>query len=284
MISTVKSLDPTRPVGFASNRLASGPRFDATMHSDFVMMNQYMGTWAGRKTELGPALDAIHEAWPERPVIISEYGFEPTWNRQWGGPSASTLDPADYYFIPDDGSSYSEEADAQRRLVITEQMAVFRSRPFVVGAIFWTYQDYRTPANFVMGVVDSERNRRGSWATLREEYAPALIESVEFAAAAGGLRSATVLLRTRGPVEVDMPAYTLRGYTLHWAVTSPDGGQLFSAGDVPLPVLEPGSEWSGDVQWTVPAEDYVLTVSILRPTGFSVIERTYNAQGQLVEP
>ncbi len=281
MIAFVKSLDPMRPVGFASHRLATRPQRDATALADFVMMNQYFGTWHSTKDDLGPALDAIHAAWPDKTVIISEYGFESHWNAYWGPPSRS-LDPSRYYFIPEDVPSDSEEADAQRRLVITEQMEVFRSKPFVAGAIFWTYQDYRTPSGFVMGVVDAERNRRGSWVVLRKEYAPVLIESVAFATVSGDSQSATVTLRTRGPVEEDMPAYTLREYSLHWAVTSPEGNETFSQGDLSLPTLEPGSEWTGEVEWVVPDAEHTLTLSIVRPTGFSVIDRSYSSEGELL--
>jgi beta-galactosidase/beta-glucuronidase len=274
MVRFVKSLDPTRPVGFASHRLASDPESDATALTDFVMMNQYLGTWHGPKDVIDRALDDIHATWPDRVVIISEFGFEPRWNR-WGPPT-SELDPSRYYFIPEGVPPDSEEADVQRRLVIAEQMEIFRSKPFVAAAIFWTYQDYRTPSGFVMGVVDAERSRRGSWYLLREEYTPVLIESVTFSPAREDSRSATVALRTRGPVETDMPAYTLRGYKLHWAVTSPEGGTAFSEGDIALPTLEPGSAWSGQVEWAVPAAEYVLTVSVVRPTGFTAIERSYD--------
>lgn len=277
MIALAKSLDPTRPVGFASNRLNRRPQDDATSLMDFVLMNQYFGTWVGPKGGLGQALDWIHQTWPDKIIIISEYGFESHWNALWG-PGSASLKPSQYYFIPEDMPSDSEEADAQRRLVITEQMEVFRSKPFVAGAIFWTYQDYRTPSGFVMGVVDAERNRRGSWAVLREEYAPVLIESVAFATVSGDSQSATVTLRTRGPVKEDMPAYTLREYSLHWAVTSPEGDETFSQGNLSLPTLEPGSEWTGEVEWVVPDAEHVLTLSIVRPTGFAVIERSYNSQ------
>ncbi|MCX7683182.1 MAG: DUF2723 domain-containing protein, partial [Anaerolineae bacterium] len=273
MVAFVKQLDPTRPVGFASNRLGDRPRDDATAATDFVMMNQYFGTWAGPKTNLSQALDAIHAAWPDKVVIISEFGFEPRWNRWWGPPT-SELDPAQYYFIPEDVPPDSEEADAQRRLLIAEQMAILRSKPFVAAAIFWTYQDYRTPTGFMMGVVDAQRNRRGSWHLLREEYAPALIESATFAPAPDDTRSVTVTLRTRGPVEVDMPAYTLRGYLLRWAVTSPDGSATFSEGEVALPVLEPGARWSGQIAWRAPQAEHVFTINIVRPTGFIVDELT----------
>ena len=279
MIDYVKSLDPTRPVGFASNRLGAQPWFDATASSDFVLMNQYFGTWVGPKQGLGPALDLIHKTWPDKTIIISEYGFEPHWNALWGPPTSS-LNADDYYFIPDDLPSDSEDADIVRRQLITEQLEIFRSKPFVAGAIFWTYQDYRTRSNFIMGLVDFNRNRRGSWEVLREEYAPALIDSLTLSPMTEGKRIAVVALHTRGPVDVDMPAYTLRGYSLHWAVTSLDGSTKFSEGDVSLPALVPASQWSGDIEYTAPTEEYIITVSIIRSTGYSIIEQSYTEQGE----
>ena len=244
-------------------------------------MNQYFGTWVGPKQGLGPALDFIHKTWPDKTVIISEYGFEPHWNKLWGPPTSS-LNADDYYFVSDDTPSDSEAADIVRRQLITEQLEIFRSKPFVAGAIFWTYQDYRTRSNFIMGLVDFNRNRRGSWEVLREEYAPALIDSLTFLPMTDGTQIVTVALHTRGPVDVDMPAYTLRGYSLHWAVTSPDGSTKFSEGDVPLPTLAPASQWSGDIEYTAPTEEYIITASIIRPTGYSVIERSYSTKGELI--
>jgi hypothetical protein len=82
-----------------------------------------------------------------------------------------------------------------------------------------------------MGLVDSQLNQRGSWQVIRDEYSPALIDSLTFSQAMSDQRTATVAFHTRGPVERDMPAYTLRVYTMHWAVTSPDGNTRFSEGE-----------------------------------------------------
>jgi beta-glucuronidase len=244
-------------------------------------MNQYFGTWVGPKQGLGPALDVIHKTWPEKTVIISEYGFEPHWNALWGPPTSS-LNAEDYYFVSDETPSDSEQADLVRQQLITEQLDVFRSKPFVSGAIFWTYQDYRTRSNFIMGLVDFNRQRRGSWEILREEYAPILIDSLQLSPATAGESTAAVNLHTRGPVEVDMPAYTLREYSLHWTLTPPDGSKIFSEGDLDLPSLVPASEWSGDILFNIPAEKYILTLRVMRPTGYSVIEHSYDAEGKLI--
>lgn len=282
MVAYVKKLDPTRPVGFASNQLGSRPWFDATKESDFVLMNQYFGTWVGPKQGLGPALDLIHKTWPEKTVIISEYGFEPHWNALWGPPTSS-LNSDDYYFVPDGTASDSEAADVVRQQLITEQLEVFRSKPFVAGAIFWTYQDYRTRSNFIMGLVDAERNRRASWDVMREEYAPILIDSLTLSRQDDGKSTAKVSLHTRGPVDVDMPAYTLRGYSLQWTLTSPDGSKEFSEGAIALPLLAPASEWSGDIVFDLPGEEYIVTLKIMRPTGYAVIERSYDSDSKLLK-
>jgi beta-glucuronidase len=281
MFAFVKALDPTRPVGFASNRLGSQPWFDATAASDFVLMNQYFGTWVGPKQGLGPALDLIHKTWPDKTVIISEYGFEPHWNALWGPPTSS-LNADEYYFVSEDTPSDSAAADMVRQQLIAEQIEIFRDKPFVAGVIFWTYQDYRTRSNFIMGLVDANRNRRGSWEVLREEYAPALIDSLTLAPVTDGKRIATVTLHTRGPVNADMPAYTLRDYHVHWAVMSPDDSTKFSEGDVGLPTLAPASQWSGEIEFDVPGEEHIITISIIRPTGYSVIECSYDAEGNLI--
>lgn len=276
MIEYVRSLDPTRPVGFASNHLDCHPILDATKHADFVLMNQYFGTWVGSKRGLGEALDAIHGAWPEKPVFISEFGFEPRWNDLIGR-STSSLDPDSYYILSDALASDSVEADAVRQQVIQDQMEIFRSKPYIAGAIFWTYQDYRTPSGFVMGVVDMDRVQRRAYTLLREEYSPVLIDSVAVDAGAEGQGILLVALRTRG-ID-DMPSYTLQGYKLCWSVASSEGVCL-ERGEISLPVLEPGTSWEGKLECANLREDTALTLSVKRPTGFEAIERRFDSNGR----
>ena len=273
MIAYVKSLDPSRPVGFASNRLYSNPENDATALSDFVLMNQYWGGWGGTKQGLSASLDAIHKTWPDKSLIISEFGFEPNWNRLWG-PATSTLNSEEYYFIPDGTAPDSDLADEQRRLLIKEQMEILRTKPFISGAIFWTYQDYRTRSGFVMGVVDPERNKRLSWQVLREEFSPVVFDSLNLTDIVEGKRTGIIKLHTRGPIEADMPVYTLRDYNLHWTVASPDGSTVFLEDNIAFPELAPGSEWAGEFNFQIPESDYIISLSIIRPTGFNVIELT----------
>jgi beta-glucuronidase len=273
MMTLAKNLDPIRPVGFASNRLGHQPWADATSLADIIMINAYFGTWSGPKARLGPALDAIHAAWPDKPVIVSEYGFAARWewiHRRAGG------DPSQYYAISSEQDS--DAADHLRQHLIREQLPVFRSRPFVAGAIFFTYQDHRTPNELMMGVVDAQRQRRDSWAVLREAYAPAALNSVRISLTQNGLMHATVILRTRGPVERDLPAYTLQGYQLAWTVATPEGQRVFAQGVIALPTLPPATTWSGEIAWMAPEADAQLILRLLRPTGFAVLEHTYDVR------
>jgi len=274
MAAYVHEIDPTRPVSFASDHLGQGAWRDAC--ADLVLMNEYYGMWHGPKDALGPVLDVVHASWPEKVVFISEWGFAGAW-RGWESPPR---DPSRYYDVPEGVPPDAPEADDVRCQVIVDQMPVMRSKPFVAGAVFWCYQDYRTPGgDYVMGVVDVHRERRGSWQLLREEYAPILFESVTLIAS-GDRRGATVALRTRGPLECDMPAYVLRGYHLQWAVMRQGEGTPFAEGALALPVLAPGSDWSGEIAWSGPEGEHVLHLSVVRPTGFVVIERTLSVRRQ----
>ncbi len=272
MIALAKTLDPTRPVGFASNRLGHQPWADATALADIVMINAYFGTWSGPKAELGPVLDAIHAAWPDKPVIISEYGFAAHW--EWIHPRGGD-DQSQYYAVPPEQASDSAAADHVRQQLIREQLPAFRSRPFIAGAIFFTYQDHRTPNGLAMGVVDAQRQRRGSWTVLREAYAPAVLDSVRMSMAPNGGYRAAVILRARGPVERDLPAYSLQGYSLAWTVAALDDRRVFAHGAIALPTLASGTTWSGAIEWTAPQADSQLSLRLLRPTGFAVLEHTY---------
>jgi beta-galactosidase len=130
----------------------------------------------------------------------------------------------------------------------------------------------------MMGVVDAQRNRRGSWEMLREMHAPVLIDAVRISPTSDGIQRAIVSLQTRGPIETDMPAYTLRGYKLRWQIASQRGGTAYAGGDLQLPTLAPGTVWTGDLEWKALGGEYMLTLSIIRPAGFTVIERSYDSQ------
>lgn len=243
MYQEAKKLDPTRLVSYASNSLQKTPEKDVAGVMDYIMWNEYYESWyGGTPADLARNLDEIHRAFPEKPIVISEYGY-----------CACTAD--------------RPEGDGKRVEVLRAHDAVFRHADYVGGLIFFCYNDYRTHIGDkgtgvmkqrVHGVVDLYGARKASWQAVREESSP--IESLEASGKPGNL---TVRVRTRTAV----PSYTLRGYKLRAIV--------YGYGDIPLerpeaaiPPLEPGREATLQIQFH---EKMPLRVQfdVLRPAGFS---------------
>jgi hypothetical protein len=108
---------------------------------------------------------------------------------------------------------------------------------------------------------------------------PLSIDSVALFPAAPNTQRAEVVLRAFGPVDSGMPVYTLCQYRLHWLAMDMETQTLLVPGDLLLPTLGPGVTWSTRIVWPMPTAAYVLTVRVIRPTGFSVVERSDDAQG-----
>jgi len=160
------------------------------------------GTWQpGDAHDLDQHLDALHVAFPAKPIVISEYGY-----------CACTPD--------------RPEGDAPRIEILRTHTEVFRSKDFVAGAIFFCYNDYRTHIGDrgvgalrqrVHGVVDVYGRPKPSYAVLRDESSP--IESLTVTNHGNTFH---ILLKTRGT----LPSYTLRGYRVQ--------GVLYGQGDIPM--------------------------------------------------
>jgi beta-glucuronidase len=243
MYQESKKLDPKRLVSYASHSLFSTPEKDVAAVMDYVMCNEYVGSWTPGTTEdLGRFLDEIHRAFPGKPLVISEYGY-----------CACTPE--------------RPEGDSARVAVLLDHDKVFRQRDFVAGLIFFCYNDYRTHVGDrgvgamqqrVHGVVDVYGAHKPSYEVLRVEASP--LESLQVSGRAGELK---VQFKTRTVA----PAYVLRGYTLR-AVVDGSGAIPVERIETRLPELEPGDETSVTVRFTEPRPVQVK-LDLLRPTGSS---------------
>ncbi len=242
MLREAKRLDPGRLCTYASNSLQSTPERDVAGEMDFVSWNEYYESWFGGDVgALRSNLERIHAAFPEKPVVISEYGY-----------CACTAD--------------RPEDDARRAEILRTHNTVFREFPWIAGLIFFDYNDYRTHLGDkglgvlkqrVHGVVDVFGARKPSFAALAEESSP--IASLEIQ---GEGRAKVAVLRTRRA----LPSYALRGYKMRWVV--------LGRGDIPLerretnlPDLEPGREIEAPLE-VRELDARRLRVEIVRPTGF----------------
>jgi beta-glucuronidase len=243
MYEEAKRLDLKRLRSYASNSLQQNPQGDVTKWMDFIEWNEYYESWyRGTPDDLRRNLEELHQAFPDKPIVVSEYGY-----------CACTPD--------------RPEGDNRRIQILRDHTRVCREAKYVGGLIFFCYNDYRTHIGDkgtgvmkqrIHGVVDLLGDRKPSYAVLRDESSP--IESVN---CSGNPTSFTVMLRTRDSV----PAYKLTGYKLR--------GVLYGFANIPLecreallPVLSPGQVVSIPLQFTEEGATRV-EFDAVRPTGFS---------------
>ncbi len=240
-----RKLDPSRLLTYASHSLYENPERDVAGELDFISCNEYYGSWReGNPGSVRLMLEAIHRAFPSKPIVVSEYGYCECTPDRLGG-------------------------DPRRIEVLREHTKVLRESDYVAGAIFFCYNDYRTHLGDkgfgalkqrVHGVVDLYGNRKPSFAVLRAESSP----FSELDVMING-RWITASMSTRR----SFPAYTLEGYTMRYIVYG-FGDLPVEQGFVPLPKFQPGD---GIIQEAAFGEKSPkrIRVDLLRPTGFSAI-------------
>lgn len=247
-----KQLDPSRLCSYASNSLAENPQQDVSGQMDFIECNEYFGTWTpGTPEDLKRHLLQIHRTFPDKPIVISEYGY--------------------CACVPE-----RPEGDERRIEILREHTRVCRELEFVAGLIFFCYNDYRTHVGDkgggatlqrVHGVVDLYGNRKPSYDVLREESSP-----VEWLRIAGRPGDFVLTLKARQTI----PAHVMTGYTVR--------GVLYGDGEIPLerrlaelPVVAPGEQATVAMRF---AEKNALRIvfDVLRPTAFSAWTEIWRAQ------
>jgi beta-galactosidase len=242
MAEEARKLDPRRLLTYASNSLQNRPERDVAGELDFISWNEYYESWLGGNVDsIRRNLEAIHRAFPSKPVVISEYGYCECAPDRLGG-------------------------DTRRMEILRDHTNVYREFDFVAGAIFFDYNDYRTHIGDkglgvlkqrVHGVVDLYGNRKPSFAALRDEASPFSELQV---VVTGRWVTATLVPRDT------LPAYTLEGYTMRCIVYGFDDLPMEEL-LVPLPKLAPGEGIIQEVDFEEKAPKRIR-VDLLRPTGF----------------
>ena len=231
MIEYARELDPTRLYTFASMRLNSMPQKpedEASQYVDFVCANIY-GNHA-------KALDHIHQLYPDKPILISEWGAR-----------------AD-----------APRGEARQVQHVQEVLQEIRKRPYVAGASWWTYNDYQSryyltnPNGYrPWGLVEPDRTPRLAYATYQQEMAPLTVEKTRFTPGGQGVHELVIRIKARN----DFPASPIINYTL-----------TVQGKTIPIPDLQPGE--SRDLAIPVRGFEGSLPIKIMKPTGFVAVEET----------
>jgi beta-glucuronidase len=227
-----RSLDATRLYTFASMRLnilPAKPEDEATQYCDFVSTNTY-GNHA-------KAFDHIHALYPDKPILISEWGIR-----------------AD-----------NAAGEAGQVTHLESIMTEIRKRPYIVGASWWSYNDYQSrhvgtaPNGYrPWGLVGPERAPRLLYAAHRREMSPVTLEKVSYQAGGQGQHQLVIRVKVRN----DFPAYAIKKYVLKTNEKT-----------VVIPDLQPGQ--SMEVKVPVRGFEKNVTLEVMKPTGFSVVTETF---------
>jgi beta-galactosidase/beta-glucuronidase len=250
MYAYAKELDPGRYVSFADDVIASvEPSSNASSLADFVMWNEYFGSWDGAESLLPAAIEKIGKGYPDKMVVVTEFGY----------PGVFAAD--------------ARTADKERVRIIRDHLALLSKQDWVAGALLWCYQDYHSFHNLRAGqadkyvdhgIVDKNRQRRPSYYVWQKENGPAHVQ-VKWNYDAKGVPigfQATIARRS----EQEIPSYPLVNYSVEWRVL--DASKKRVAGEVhPLDPIGTARSVSGS--WSPQGSNALrLELTLFRPTGF----------------
>lgn len=250
MYALSKNLNPQRFVTFADDRIAFvDPAANASRLADFIMWNEYFGTWDGPDSQLSTTIVKIRKGYPDKMVLVSEFGT-----------------PGIY-------ASDAKAGDELRVKTIREQMAVFAKQDWIAGAILWCYQDYTSyhnlrtgqPDHYVdHGVVDQNRQRKPSFYVWQQVNEPAHID-LHWEYDADGTPAGFNAVIARRSIE-ELPSYPLTNYRLSWILYDADGKQV-TANEMTLPEIEASQVLRGSWK-SASFQGLRLYVRLYRPRGF----------------
>ncbi|WP_111708279.1 glycoside hydrolase family 2 TIM barrel-domain containing protein [Lutibacter citreus] len=244
----VRELDPNRLVTCVSNsgqKSFSNRKTDPNTEVDIIMHNMYR--WQGKPQVI---IDKLRSEWPDKPIFISEYGFDPY--------PTTSLDGDQQIF-----SDWNEHWRGKNE--------------FVIGGSLWTFNDYRSgyaatsqEENRVWGLINVWRQKRRMFDRVAKEFSP--IKNIKVKNLTISNNKAEVEIPIRGLN--DYPSYSLTGYKLKWNFRALDG-TIIEDKFLELPTINPVDNlWKGEITWNkLPKELLDLRLQLVSPTGYVRYEK-----------
>lgn len=132
LYDTAKRFD-TRPVTFA---LITGPPATPALDfcagfADVLFVNEYFGWYISRSEQLGPYLDKVHRKWPDKPMVVSEFGAG----------TVIGIDGKKMY--PVGGRVYHDYTEQFQVQFYESHLQQILERPFITGTMPWVFADFR---------------------------------------------------------------------------------------------------------------------------------------------
>ncbi len=166
-----RQFDPTRPVTMAELTYDI-PIFDknrrAMKHMDVISINSYYGWYYSKTSQLEKMIEDVHQRFPDKPVILSEFGAD-------AGPGRSDSDGTWKAERVDYGKTYSEEYQEK---VITDYWNTVKDKSWVTGISPWVFSDFYNTwfpnnpiPNFnLKGITSGDRKPKKAYFALKKIY------------------------------------------------------------------------------------------------------------------
>jgi len=127
-----RRLDPTRPVATVISNASCVVPLDFCLHNvDIIGVNEYYGWYMGQTPGAGKCLDLIHDMYPNKPIVATEFGA--------GAVAGRHLD-AEPGPEPLGDHSYTEDWQAW---FLEQHLNQFLDRDYLSGVMPWVMADFR---------------------------------------------------------------------------------------------------------------------------------------------
>jgi beta-glucuronidase len=165
-----KTADPSRMVTYCSYYYQWDKGFP---YVDVISINEYFGWELASLPMLSMVLDKLHQEWPDKPFIISEFGPQAAYGLRNPQPQLAGI------FRSVLSKDLSE--DHQALYLKSHIDTIWSRRSFVNGMVVWAYADYCSQLNKARtsgmpvglnacGIVTEDRKKKLGYEAVRERY------------------------------------------------------------------------------------------------------------------
>jgi beta-glucuronidase len=176
----VRNFDSTRPVTMCEFTYDARPFDDnrmAAKYMDVICVNAYYGWFYGEAEEMRDHLESLHQRFPDKPIILSEFGADAALGRTDEDGVWNPRQEEGAFAYGAYGKTHSEDYQVE---LYRQYWEIAREKEYVVGISPWIFSDFHhpspwfekslVPGHVLKGVVTREREPKRVYHELQKYY------------------------------------------------------------------------------------------------------------------